>query len=327
MYALLKKIKQELKIKESLWKKIEISALTILSGVTKSVSVEVPWLWLSLSIPDPIETEKDWDFWEKRLLKEHEIWVDKIEEFKKDFNAAIQSWLGASKKLFIFIDDLDRCLPENTVKLIEAIKNFLSADNTLFVLAIDQRVISEMIEKKYNIHNWYGTEYLLKIIPYYFELPSIDLWKEIESILNSHGISAENEIGKIKNFFIDFVPEARAMKHYLHQIWITIHLKPNINTALSNKETSIHYIVIAFHLLRKFSIYFWNSVRERSHRLNGIGDNIRYKWKQTENRIEWIPQNELVNLEAIFKSIKEPAGGHEHLDIAKLEKTMDLLKQ
>jgi len=51
---------------------------------------------------------------------------------------------------FVFlIDDLDRCLPENTLKMLESIKLFLDVAGCAFVLAVDDDVVERGVEHHY----------------------------------------------------------------------------------------------------------------------------------------------------------------------------------
>ena len=51
---------------------------------------------------------------------------------------------------FVFlIDDLDRCLPENTLKVLESIKLFLDVAGCSFVLALDDDVVERWVEHHY----------------------------------------------------------------------------------------------------------------------------------------------------------------------------------
>jgi hypothetical protein len=52
-------------------------------------------------------------------------------------------------RLVVFVDDLDRCLPEKAIEVLEAIKFFLGAPGCVFVLGLDQDVIARGIEMKY----------------------------------------------------------------------------------------------------------------------------------------------------------------------------------
>jgi hypothetical protein len=48
-----------------------------------------------------------------------------------------------------FIDDLDRCLPEKAVEMLEAIKLFLDIEGCVFVLAVDDEVVERGIAHRY----------------------------------------------------------------------------------------------------------------------------------------------------------------------------------
>ena len=49
----------------------------------------------------------------------------------------------------VFVDDLDRCLPEKAIEVLEAIKLFLEAPGTVFVLGMDREVVERGVESRY----------------------------------------------------------------------------------------------------------------------------------------------------------------------------------
>lgn len=55
----------------------------------------------------------------------------------------------AKVNLLFLIDDLDRCLPEKAVEMLEAIKLFLEVEGTAFVLALDDEVVERGIVHRY----------------------------------------------------------------------------------------------------------------------------------------------------------------------------------
>ncbi len=78
--------------------------------------------------------------------------------------------------LVIFIDDLDRCLPDKTVQVLEAIKLFLDKPGCVFVLGADVEVVRQAVESYYQnarITGQNAADYLEKIIQLRFELPPV----------------------------------------------------------------------------------------------------------------------------------------------------------
>ena len=107
-----------------------------------------------------------------------------LEQFQDKFRSLIQSFI-APKRLVVFVDDLDRCLPEKAIEVLEAIKLFLDVQDCVFVLGIDQDVIARGIEMKYKDvkdkkdgdgkarFTIEGIKYLEKIIQLPFQIPPV----------------------------------------------------------------------------------------------------------------------------------------------------------
>jgi hypothetical protein len=58
--------------------------------------------------------------------------VKEIPQIHKDLSEVI-----GNGRLFIFIDDLDRCSIENVLTILQTLKVFLNAKNVIFILAAD----------------------------------------------------------------------------------------------------------------------------------------------------------------------------------------------
>ncbi len=90
---------------------------------------------------------------------------------------------GDNDKLVIFIDDLDRCLPPQALKVLEAIKLFLNAEKCVYVVGVARDVIEKAIHNHYGYLDSSGQSYLDKIIQLPFNIPPVDDDK-VENYLN-----------------------------------------------------------------------------------------------------------------------------------------------
>lgn len=126
--------------------------------------------------------------------------VRSLEQFQDKFSKLVKSYI-APKRLVVFVDDLDRCLPEKAIEVLEAIKLFLDVENCVFVLGLDQEVIARGIEMKYKEfgakqdgdsaqQNFTieGVRYLEKIIQLPFQIPPVEQNDMGDFV---HGLSAD----------------------------------------------------------------------------------------------------------------------------------------
>jgi hypothetical protein len=82
------------------------------------------------------------------LLKEDaEAGTMDIKDFRDQFEEMLR--IAGIKILVVLVDDLDRCTPERIIENLEAVKLFLSAEQTAFVIGADRRIVEHAIREKY----------------------------------------------------------------------------------------------------------------------------------------------------------------------------------
>jgi len=97
-----------------------------------------------------------------------------LEQFEGQFRALLDRYVVRREgRLIVFVDDLDRCLPEKTIEVLEAIKLFLDVPGCVFLLGIDHEAVQEAVQTRYQ-GEVKGRQYLEKIIQLPFLLPPID---------------------------------------------------------------------------------------------------------------------------------------------------------
>jgi hypothetical protein len=95
----------------------------------------------------------------------------KIKDFKESFQKMEDEILEENQKLIVFIDDLDRCEPENILTLLSSIKLFFSlGKRTIFFFGVDKEAVTNAVKTKYD-DIIKSDEYLEKVFDISFEMP------------------------------------------------------------------------------------------------------------------------------------------------------------
>lgn len=64
---------------------------------------------------------------------------------------AFEEFAGAEvdRRIVVFIDDLDRCLPGSALQVLESMKLFFDLDGFVFVVGLDRKIIEQVVNSKY----------------------------------------------------------------------------------------------------------------------------------------------------------------------------------
>lgn len=105
--------------------------------------------------------------------KHYKKYDDNVALIEKEYRDFIEVLLNKTgkKKLIVFIDNLDRCLPDITVNLLEDISSFLSIEGVpcIYVLAIDKENVIKAINHRYP--DFDEAHYLEKIVHIALKMP------------------------------------------------------------------------------------------------------------------------------------------------------------
>jgi predicted KAP-like P-loop ATPase len=105
----------------------------------------------------------------------------KVPEEMKEFREAFKALLDAAKikRLVVLIDDLDRCLPETVIATLEAIRLFLFAEKTAFVIGADEQMVEYSVKRHFpdfqrsGLPDSYARYYLEKLVQVPFRIPAL----------------------------------------------------------------------------------------------------------------------------------------------------------
>ena len=109
-----------------------------------------------------------------------------IRDFHRDFEELLRE--SGLNCLVVFIDDLDRCLPDTVIETLEAIKLFLFVPKTAFVIGADERLVQYAVRRRFpelpGVEAEVGRDYLEKLIQFPVRIPALG-GTEIESYINA----------------------------------------------------------------------------------------------------------------------------------------------
>lgn len=139
-----------------------------------------------------------------------------------------------NEKVIVFIDDLDRCQPDKAVALLESIKHLLWVQGFVFVLALDNVVLENFLQRRYERdfgldHDpAIGKRYLEKLVQLTIFLPESNLrfseyvrsllqtegghWRLPEELLDILVIGARNNPRNLKRRVNDLIVDLLAYR-------------------------------------------------------------------------------------------------------------------
>ncbi|MEZ4803365.1 MAG: P-loop NTPase fold protein [Gelidibacter sp.] len=200
---------------------LEVAA-KLFKGFSKSIRISVPGL--SIDGSKLVETLEE---------VPEETFLQLKEKFKIEFRKWEDNNTKSKKKNFniVFVDDLDRCEPENVLNLLSALKLFFTyGEKTIFFCGIDKKAVNEAVKTKYG-KVVKANEYLEKIFDISFTMPEYDdLLKLVNLYFNNVEVSSLK--GKlnlnISSFFkVLKITNPRRIKKVLNKFQIFRSIKEN----------------------------------------------------------------------------------------------------
>lgn len=253
-----------------LYKDLMKDTVVLLKGFSKAISFKASIIpnVLEVGINGKEITESienfDAEKSQTKLINEFEV---KLKAVTHNLKVAKEKEKG---KIVLFIDDLDRCEPENLLNLITSVKLFLSlSDDIIFFLPIDKNAIKNALQHRYN-DAIKSEQYLEKVFDITFNLESEIHYETILKQYFLEDVEIPNADGVKLNVFLNRLLKAlnfnnpRAIKKLINKYQLIAWIKyesgidekiksyiPNIyspnNREFSILETMLTLYVIILH--------------------------------------------------------------------------------
>jgi len=235
----------------------------ILRGLAKSIKIDFKPVGVNLApLVDELTQAEELSFYEA------------MKQFKTEFRR-LEDYITRGEKPkynIVFIDDLDRCEPEQVLNLMSAIKLFFTyGEKTLFFCGIDKQAVEAAVKTKYR-DVVKSSEYLEKIFDISFTMPKHkDVQKLInhyfeETVYNYKAGKFSNPINQMVHSFFDAleIKNPRKIKKVLNKYQILRefvkikasdqYLTPNID--MKNEQTAnIFETILVLYLITLHEFY------------------------------------------------------------------------
>lgn len=130
----------------------------------------------------------------KEQIKNYQERKKSIKEFKESIEDLIDFFKVENIKqppLFIFVDELDRCRPDFSIKFLEQVKHILTTGNVVFVVATDTRQLESSIGSIYG-EKFDSTTYLRRFFDQTYRLKKLNIHKFVEALFKSSPFTKNN---------------------------------------------------------------------------------------------------------------------------------------
>jgi len=275
----------------------------ILRGLGKSIKLNIPLFTNGPAL------ELDPSAFVEEISKNEELTFYKaLGNFKTEF-VRLEDFItkGNNPKYnIVFIDDLDRCEPEQVLNLLSAIKLFFTyGQKTIFFCGIDKKAVEEAVKTKYG-EIVIANEYLEKIFDVSFSMPEHD---DLQKLINHYFDTTLYKTGedsiainyRINNLFQDLeFTNPRRVKKVLNKYQILRNMKsislpekfhpfPNIDEKNGEQRSYFETVLVLYLIiLHEFhSKYFdrfldfdykrsnYSEGFKKSNFINDVGNSIK----------------------------------------------------
>jgi hypothetical protein len=146
-----------------------------------------------------------------------------INRFESEFGRLVDEYVGESY-LVVFIDDLDRCLPENAIEVMEALKLYLDKANCVFVIGVEPSIIQGAIVLRYGANSTLSASmYLEKIVQVPVLVPRVRTQSAVDllsSVISDFGPDQQAHLYQLVRIGMDRNP--RRIKRIVNSCMVAL---------------------------------------------------------------------------------------------------------
>ena len=171
-------------------------------------------------------------------------------------------------KMVILVDELDRCKPSFSIKLLERIKHIFDTPNIIFVLGTDLEQLGKAISGVYG-ENYDGQKYLERFFDFEINLntPNYnDFWQSLsENYTGKDTIKTLNNRADIEDYGLWFTQHLQLSARDISRLYIKFYL-----ASLSGYADNNLPLILLLSVVKSYSRELFNDIKIRSFDLDEL---------------------------------------------------------
>lgn len=205
------------------------------------------------------EASKLMEGFSRDIIEEYSKNKNEIQIFKDSISQILNTNDDNEKKLYILIDELDRCRPTYAIEFLERIKHLLDIEGLVFVLALDKEQLSHSVRGVYGA-DFEANGYLRRFIDIEYNLPESELHAFVNKLFGTFEFEVffkrrtkfdafQNEVEHLKQVFMMLASPLKLSLREVEQIFS----KMNLVLHSTKENTHLYPSLLVFLLVVKES--------------------------------------------------------------------------
>jgi formylglycine-generating enzyme required for sulfatase activity len=281
---------------------------------------------------------------EKIAQEERANYLEAVQQYESLYYNLIQELQEAATmlntKVVVFIDDLDRCLPEKAIELLEGLKVLLDMRGFVFVIGVAREVIErgirvryqELYREKLEDMPFLEQDYLDKIIQFSIALPPADPDLLRENIVEAHMKELKAATPYINTILSSLGNNPRTLKRFVNNVSFLLWVADRKRKQVEHAETFLPELLIKISLIAFQFPRLYRQLCDYPHhltRLQKVLEKLEEKGTKGEEPEEkfgklaktglaeidrWLEQPDVSKLAAILRCESRLLDGKESID-------------
>jgi hypothetical protein len=248
-------------------------AASLVSKAARAIVAGLALKGRLIGVEASFDASKALNAWQRDATTEDDSAAGEVQSFYhasfRALEAAMKDFVGehAERRIIVFIDDLDRCLPENALEVLESTKLFFDLPGFIFVVGLDQGVIERAVAAKYSDSSSAtgrspvpGADYVKKIFQVQFAVPRV-VAEQLDRFVAmiTEGLPADQAADirdratpHLRYLTIDGSVNPREVKRYLNDYTVQLRmlekkLTSTIRVGEPNADVVLTLLTMSFH--------------------------------------------------------------------------------